>query len=143
MWHNMYVNIFTKVLVQIGCLVTSKILGIGTSESNWKEYKRVQFGQSSRLQIDSSEKQAIIYGAAKMHKNSIMGRRCVYKWTDVMVGVGLDNIVNHDREPRHASIFNAWIDDWESYILRTRDQENEQCLMHKYKNLMLLDDEDN
>ena len=60
-----------------------------------------------------------------------------------MVGVGLDNIVNHDREPRHARIFNAWIDDWESYILRTRDQENEQCLMHKYKNLMLLDDEDN
>ena len=78
-----------------------------------------------------------------MHKNSIMGTRRVYNCTDMMVDTGLDNIVHNDREPRHARILNAWTEDWESDIPRTRDQENEQCLLHKYKNIRFLDDEDN
>ena len=78
-----------------------------------------------------------------MHKNSIMGTRCVYNWTDMMVDMGLDNIVHNDREPCHARIFNACIEDWESDILRTRDQENEQRLLHQYTNIRFLDDEDN
>ena len=40
----------------------------------------------------------------------IMGTRCVYNWTDMMVDMGLDNIVSNDSEPRHARIFNAWIE---------------------------------
>ena len=60
-----------------------------------------------------------------------------------MVDMGIDNIVYNYREPRHARILNAWIEDWESDILRTRDQENEQCLMQKYKNIRFFDDEDN
>ena len=55
----------------------------------------------------------------------------------------LDNIVHNDREPRNARIFNAWIKDWESDILRTQDQENEQHLLQKYKNICFLDNEDN
>ena len=58
----------------------------------------------------------------------------------MMVDMGLDNIVKNDREPRHARIFNAWIKDWESYILITRDHENEQRLLQKYKNISFLDD---
>ena len=57
-----------------------------------------------------------------------------------MVDMGLDNIVQNDREPRHARIFNAWIKDWESCILITRDQENEQRLLQEYKNIRFLDD---
>ena len=76
------------------------------------------------MQSDSYENQAIIYGAAKMHKNSIMGTRCVYNCTNVMVGMGLDNIVHNDREPCYAKIFNAWIEDQESEILIAQDQEN-------------------
>ena len=56
-------------------------------------------------------KQAIIYGAEKMHKNSIMGTRYVYNWTEMMVDMDPDNIVHNDREPIHARIFNAWIED--------------------------------
>ena len=37
----------------------------------------------------------------------------------MMVDMVLDNIVDHDREPRHAMMLNTWIKDWESYILRT------------------------
>ena len=97
----------------VGLRVTSKIIGIGPSERNWKDYKHVQSGQRPRLQSDSSEKQAILYGASKMHKNSIMGTRRVYNCTDMMVDTGLDNIVHNDREPRHARILNAWTKDWE------------------------------
>ena len=61
-----------------------------------------------------------------------------------MADMGLDNIVhNNAREPRHAMIFNSWINDCESDALRTRDQENEQHLLQKYKNIRFLDDEDN
>ena len=79
-----------------------KILGFGTSERNWKDYKHVQSSQMSRLQSDSSEKQAILYDAAKMHTNSIMETRCVYNWTDMMVDMVIYNIVNNDREPSNA-----------------------------------------
>ena len=61
----------------------------------------------------------------------------------MMVYMSLDNILHHDRQPFHARIFNASIKDWESDILRTQDQENEQPLLQKYKNIRLLDDEGN
>ena len=60
-----------------------------------------------------------------------------------MVDMGLDNIVHNDREPCHARISNACIEDCESDILRTRHQDNEQRLLHKYKNIRFLDDEEN
>ena len=72
-----------------------------------------------RLHSESSEKQSILCVTEKMHKNSIMGTRCVYNWTDMMVDMGLDNIVNNGREPLRARIFNAWIDYLESDILIT------------------------
>ena len=106
-----------------------KIIDIGTSESNWKEYKHAQCGQRSRLQSDSSEKQAMLYDAANMHKSSIMGTRCLYKWTNMMSDMGLDNIVHNYRELLHFRISNAWINNWESYILRTLDRENEKRIL--------------
>ena len=139
----MYVKPFTKVLVLVGLRVTSKIIYIGYYESNFNDYNHVQRGNISRLQSDSSKNQAILYGTEKMHKNSILGTRCVYNWTNMMVDMGLDKILHHDREPCHSRIFNSWIEDWESDILRTQDQENEQRLLHKYKKLTFLDDEDN
>ena len=57
--------------------------------------------------------------------------------------MGVDNIFTHYRDPCHARIFNAWIDYWESEILITKYQENEQCLLQKYKNIRFLDDEYN
>ena len=71
----MYANPFTKVLGMVGCRVTSKILSIGTSERNWKYYKHVQRGQRSCLQSEFSEKQAILYGVAKMHKKFHHGNK--------------------------------------------------------------------
>ena len=53
----------------------------------------------------------MLYGAAKMHKHSIMETICVYNWTDMMVDMDIDNIVHNDKKPLHAMIFNAWIED--------------------------------
>ena len=89
----MYAKPPTKILVLIGCQVTSKILDIRPSEINWKDYKHVQCGKRSRLQSDSSEKQAILYGAENMHKTYIMGTRCFYNFNYIMVYMGLDKIV--------------------------------------------------
>ena len=77
--------------------MTSKIRGIGPSERNCKDYRYVQRGQRTRLKSDSSEKQAILYGAANIQKKYIMGTRCVYNWTGMMVGMGLDKIVHNDK----------------------------------------------
>ena len=74
-------------------------------------------------------------------KNSIMGTRSVYNWICMMVDMGLYNIVNNYREPFHARIFNAWIKDQELDILRAQDQDNDQRLLRKYKNIRFLDDE--
>ena len=117
----MYAKPFTEVLGLVGCRVTSKIIGIGPSESNWDDCKHVQHGQRSRLQSDLSENRAILYGASKIHKNSIMGTICVYNWTNMIFDMCLDNIVHHDRDIFHAGIFNAWVKYWESDILRAQD----------------------
>ena len=109
--HNLYAKPFIKVLGLVGYQVTSKFLGIRPSEINCKYYKHVQRGHRSRLQSDSSEKQAILYDVAKMYKHYIMGTRCVYNCTDMMVCMGLDSIVNNDRELCHATILDAWIED--------------------------------
>ena len=45
LWHNLYAKPFTKFLGLVGCRVTSKIIGIGPSEINCKDYKHVQRGQ--------------------------------------------------------------------------------------------------
>ena len=49
-------------------------------------------GDRPRLQSDSYRNQAILYGAVKMHKNYIMGTRCVYNWTNTMVDMGFDKL---------------------------------------------------
>ena len=112
-----------------------KNLGIGTFKGNWKDCKNFQPDQRPHLQSDSSENQATLHGAENMHKISITGTICVYNWTNMMVDMGIDNFVSHDRELHHARILN--------YILRTRYKENQKHLHQKYKNIGFLDDEYN
>ena len=39
----------TIILGKLGCIVCSKILGIGTAERNWKQIKAVKAGQRAAL----------------------------------------------------------------------------------------------
>ena len=72
-----------------------------------------------------------------------MGKQCVYSWTEMMADMVIDNIVNNDGDPCNEKIFNGWIKDSKSDILKTLYQENEQCLLQRYNNIRFLDDEDN
>ena len=139
MWHNLYVKLFTKVLGQVGCRLTSQL---SSSEllkilvrTNTLSYKAR--GHVCRVTHPISK----IYFMARQRctKTFIMGKICVYNWTNKIFDMGLDKILHYDREPHHTRIYNAWIEDWESDILRTPYQENDQRLLKKYKNIRLLD----
>ena len=43
MWHQEYSLPFTKVLVFVACIVTSKVLGIGAAERSWGDVKTIKF----------------------------------------------------------------------------------------------------
>lgn len=60
-WHKKYSLLSTKVLGKLACLVTSKILGIGTAERNWKQVKNVKSGQRVNTSIDKTKKQVLIH----------------------------------------------------------------------------------
>lgn len=64
MWHKTYSLTRTQVLGILGCLTTSKNLGIGSSERHWKIMKAAKTGQRTRLSTDKANKSALIYGAA-------------------------------------------------------------------------------
>ena len=60
-WHQKYTLNTTQVLGRLACLVLSKILGIGTAERNWKQFKAAKTGQRSRIATDKATKQVLIY----------------------------------------------------------------------------------
>ena len=63
-WHKINSLSFAPELGQVACLVCSKFLGIGTAEQNWDKVKHIKSGKRSGMQINSTEKQAIIFGQA-------------------------------------------------------------------------------
>ena len=116
--HNLYANPFAKVLGLVGCQVKSKILalellkiiGCNTSISNVVGYHffRVTHPRSSPY-----------FMAQQICPKIHYGEKCVYNCTNMMVEIGLDIIVHHAGQNHHSRVFNAWIQDWESDILRT------------------------
>ncbi len=61
-WHQCHSFHSTKVLGKLTCLILSKILGIGTTELNWKQVKLIKSGQRSNIKLDKCKKQVILYG---------------------------------------------------------------------------------
>ena len=60
-WHKTYSVHCTEILGLLGCLVTSKILGIGTAERNWKQIKAIKTGQRANMGAEKCKQQALIY----------------------------------------------------------------------------------
>jgi hypothetical protein len=48
-WHHTWTLPRTKVLGKLACLVLSKIVGIGTAERNWKQVKKIKYGDCANL----------------------------------------------------------------------------------------------
>ena len=68
-WHKTYSVVPTKVLGKLACIVTSKVLGIGSSERNWKIVKHVKNGQRTNTDTIKCEKQELIYGIIMQKKD--------------------------------------------------------------------------
>ena len=80
-WHYKYSYHQTKVLGKLACLVLSKILGIGTAQQNWKQFKAVKSGQRVNIMIDKTKKQVLVYAQyqqmraqARQKKLSLAGK---------------------------------------------------------------------
>jgi hypothetical protein len=58
----------TKVLGKLACLVLSKILGVGTAEHNWKQVKKIKYGDRANLGNKVTAKITNIYGQYKQVK---------------------------------------------------------------------------
>jgi hypothetical protein len=52
----------TKVLGKLACLVLSQILGIGTAERNWKQVKKIKYGDRANLENKVTAKITNVYG---------------------------------------------------------------------------------
>jgi hypothetical protein len=68
-WHQRYSLLFTDYLGKLGCIVCSKMTGIGEAERMWKENKKTRGGQRCRLSTDKTKKQATISAAHSMNKS--------------------------------------------------------------------------
>jgi hypothetical protein len=84
-WHQNYSLLYTEVLGKLACLVTSKILGIGTAERNWKQVKAVKSGQRTNTGVLKAKHQVMIYSQYQAMKAQarITRMSCAGKlWTD-------------------------------------------------------------
>ena len=64
LWHQKYSLPFTKVIGFVACRVTSKVLGIGATESSWGDVKKIKSGKRSAISSYVSEKQSTGYTSA-------------------------------------------------------------------------------
>ena len=78
LWHKKYSLPSTKVLGFVACMVTSKMLGIGSAERSWGDVKTIKPGKISDLGSDISEKQSILYTSICIEEERI-GRTLSHK----------------------------------------------------------------
>ena len=63
LWHKIYSLGPTKILGKLACIVSLKILGIGTSERNWNQVKQVKYGKRTKTGNLKYKKQALCFSA--------------------------------------------------------------------------------
>ena len=71
LWHQKYSLPCTKILGFVACRFTSKVLGIGASESSWDTVKTIKSVKRSAISSDVSEKQSIVNTSACIESDII------------------------------------------------------------------------
>jgi hypothetical protein len=61
-WHHTWKLPSTKVLGKLACLVISKNLRIGTAKCNWKQVKKIEYGNHANLGKKVTAKITNVYG---------------------------------------------------------------------------------
>jgi hypothetical protein len=123
-WHHTWMLPRTKVLRKLACLVLSKILGIGTAEHNWKQVKKIKYGDRANLGHKVTAKITNVYGQYRQVKSrnrddqrSSVGRL----WTEEdlhcmkMDVFCADIVVSFDMDARiqKTKTFRTWNEDWQ------------------------------
>ncbi len=68
-WHHTWMLSRTKVLGKLACLVLSKILGIGTAKCNWKQVRKIKYGDCANLGNEVTAKITNVYGQYQQVKS--------------------------------------------------------------------------
>ena len=153
-WHQKYTLSRTKVLGRLACLVTSMILGIGTAERNWKQYKKIKSGERTNLHPEAAKKITCIYGSyqqtkarKRISKLSVAGKlwsdddfHCLKM--DEFCG-DLARSLDDDAKQRARKPFRNWRERWEmpvKGIPPSGDPLLHEKLKNKYDGVMLLYD---
>jgi hypothetical protein len=144
-------------LGKLACLITSKILGIGTVERKWKQIKAVKLGQRTNTGMDKTKKQVMIYSQYQQMKAQarIQKLSCAGKlWDDDdFKSMKMDE---HCREIEDAlevykgiwkgriRVVKTWVEGWEKKVLGpSGDEIFEARLVHKYGGLKWFDPDEN
>ncbi len=84
-WHHTWMLSRTKVLGKLACWVLSKILGIGTAKCNWKQVKKIKYGDRANLGNKVTAKITNIYGQyqqVKLHNRDDQRSSVGGLWTE-------------------------------------------------------------
>lgn len=156
-WHKTYSVGITEILGLLACIVTSKILGIGTAERNWKQLKSGKNGQRASLSAEKCKQQALIYGRYQQQRAKIKYAKLSTAgklWDDddftgCKMDVYCSEIIESletqvDNDVDEVRIFRAWVEEWEKKKIGPQgDVIFEQRLVRKYGNLKWLDPDNN
>ena len=146
-WHKYNSLPFAYQLGHIACLVTSKNLGIGAAERQWGDVKHIKRGKRAKMEIESVEKQAIIFGSACMERARNQYKEQPSNWTNEEEDFEclIEELTIEDRPDETVApdrIFKAWTEEWELPLILKESQINESRLLSKYSGLFIFDDED-
>jgi hypothetical protein len=139
-------------LGKFACIVTSKILGIGSAERAWGDVKHLKTNKRSHLSPEAVKMQSTLYGAACVEKaeikmsESLHVKRELLVWDDEdLAKLGLDqygmevgNLKLAAQEvPKRQ--FRAYKEEWENIACVSKDPVQRRKLLEKYGGLMLWD----
>ncbi len=123
-WHYTWMLSRTKVLGKLACLVLFKILGIGMAECNWKQVKKIKYGDHANLGNDVTAKITNVYGQYQQVKSrntddqrSSVGRLWTekdlhYMKMDVFCADIADSL-DKDARIQNMKTFCNWNKDWQ------------------------------
>ena len=128
-WHQRYSSpdgADATVFGQLACLVVSKILGIGSAERNWKEYKLIKSGNRHRLGSLKNKKAAVIYGVnceerARVRRAALSSAGRLWEDKDfegckmnAFCQPIIDELIKKKSGQKNAPrVFRAWRERWE------------------------------
>jgi len=155
-WHAKNSVHCTSVFGKLACVVTSKIIGIGNAERQWRDVKQLKQGQRSHLSSSAVRMQATLYGdhcakVAAVRRDRIIAAKgqskkglCLWEDKDLdacgldAFGIDIEKQIEKTK-PSKKIQFKCWREEWEDENAKTKDPVITQKFLLKYKHISWLD----